>query len=353
MMMLNVVREHTRPSVLYSMQFSLALQEISSINSIFQSEPIDLLFSPSTSSNIFETLDYMFTIIVRLFHLPANPDHHSPNVSISEIHDIRIDIARTFANLILPPLTTEYKLLWFYQKKLRSLILVFQQILSSQPSSYTNHFTSNPIGSIITIIYHYLSSSSTSSSSFLTQLAFDALQGFALLIESTLGNQHHRILVSQRRTNNDLLHLMDQFLLGDSFPLFLHLNLASENEIRARELLEHYSIILKRVKIYRSEEIQRKCHRRVIKSSWENTFQQTCLLHQHQTSFEMTLNNRNQFDGEMEIKSQTTGETTQIKRICMVGALYDKLLRLAIKQFEYNQPSFAFIHVSFREKKNK
>ena len=262
------------------------------------------------------------------------------------MNNIRIEIARAFANLILPALTTEYKLIWFYQKKLRSLIYIFQQILSSQPTSYINHFTSNPIGSIITTIFRYLSSS-TSSSSFLIQLAFDALQGFALLIENTLGN-HNRILSNQRRTSNDLLNLINQFLISDYFSLFAHLIIDCPNETRACQLLEHCSIILKRLKIYRCDAIQRKQNRRFIKTSWENTFQQTCLLHQHQSSFEMTLTNRNNFDGEIEMKSNSE-ENTQTKRICLISAIYDKLIRLAVKQFECNQPSFAFIRVSSLE----
>ncbi|CAF4293417.1 unnamed protein product, partial [Rotaria magnacalcarata] len=65
----------------------------------------------------------------------------------------------------------------------------FRQIISFQPSTFTNNFTTNPIGSTIAIIYNYLSSSSSSSSSkFLVQLGFDTLQGFALLIENTLHN---------------------------------------------------------------------------------------------------------------------------------------------------------------------
>lgn len=317
------------------------------MDTIFKSDDNEHL-TQSTSSNIFETLDYMFNIIVRLFDLPTSDDNPSLNVSISEMNNIRIEIARAFANLILPVLTTEYKLIWFYQKKLRSLILIFQQILSSQSSSYTNHFTSNPIGSIITTIYRYLSSTSSSSSPFLIQLAFDALQGFALLIENTLGNQN-RIVSNQRRTNNDLLNLINQFLISDYFSLFVHLNIDCPNETRACQLLEHCSIILKRLKIYRSDTIQRKQNRRFIKTSWENTFQQTCLLHQHQTSFEMTLTNRTNFDGDIEMKN-TSEENTQTRRICSISAIYDKLLRLTVKQFECHQPSFAFIHVSLSGK---
>ncbi len=306
---------------------------------IFKQEKNDRLYD-ETSSNIFETLDYIFDTIVRLFHLH---DNHTLNISISEINNIHIEIARAFVNLILPPLTTEYKILWFYQKKIRSLILIFQQIISIQPSSYTNNFTSNPIGSIITIIHNYLSSSSSVlTSRFLIQLGFDTLQGFALLIENTLCNVS-KLSSLQRRGTNDILNLISQLLIGDYFNLFIYLNADKQNESNATQLLEHCSIILKRLKIYRSEEIQRKQNRHFIKRSWENSYEQACILHYHQNSFEIMISNRNTFDGDIEIK-HNLDDNNQIKRICIISTIYDKLLRLAIKQLEANQPSFLFIH---------
>ncbi len=294
--------------------------------------------------NIFETLDYIFDTIVRLFYFHLNHDNHTLNVSVSEITNTLIEIARTFVNLSLPQLTIEYKVIWFYQKKIRSLLLIFRQIISFQPPSYTSNFQSNPIGSIITTIYNYLSSSALSSS-FLIQLSFDTLQGFALLIESTLCNIAE-ITSIQRRATNDLLNLISQLLISDYFSLFILLNTDKQNEYNAKKLLEHCAIILKRLKIYRSEEIQRKQNRRFVKTNEEYSYEQACMLHHHQNLFEITINNKSNFDGNVEIK-QDNDDNNQIKRICVINAIYDKLLRLAIKQLDSNQPSFSFIHVSF------
>jgi len=295
------------------------------------------------TSNIFETLDYIFDTIVRLFYFHSN---HTLNVSVSEINNTHIEIAREFVNLLLPQLTTEYKVIWFYQKKIRSLILIFRQIIAFQPSSYTINFTSNPIGCIITTIYHYLSTSSVTSP-FIIQLGFDILQGFALLIENTLSNLT-QITSVQRRTTNDLLNLISQFLISDYFSLFILLNADRKNEFNGKKLLERCSIILKRLKIYRSEEIQRKQNRRIIKKYSENSYEQACLLHHHQNLFEITIANKNNFDRNIEIKNDND-ENNQIRPICVISAIYDKLLRLVVKQFESNQPSFSFIHVSFNK----
>ncbi len=323
------------------------MYNIPPINSIFNQEKDDRLHN-ETSTNIFETLDYMFDTIVRLFHLHSNHDNHTLNISVSEINNIHVELARAFVDLVLPPLTTEYKILWFYQKKIRSLLLIFQQIISFQSSSYTNNFTSNPIGSIITTIHNYLSSATLPSSRFLIQLGFDVLQGFALLIESTLCNIT-RLPSLQRRATNDLLNLINQFLISDYFTLFIYLNTDKQNESNATQLLENCSTILKHLKIYRSEEIQRKQNRHFIKTTWENSYELACILHHHQTSFEITINNRNTFDGDIEIK-RNPDDNNQIKRICVISAIYDKLLRLAIKQLEANQPSFSFVHVSLNIK---
>jgi len=317
------------------------LLNIPSIDSNFNQEKNDK--SNIQTSNIFETLDYIFNILVRLFYFHSN---HTLNVSSSEINNDHIEIAQTFINLSLPPLTTEYKILWFYQKQIRSLLLIFRQIISVHPSRFTNSFTSNPIGSIITIIYNYLSSA-TSSSHFLIQLGFDTLLGVALLIENTLCNIT-QINSVQPLTTNDLLNLINQFLISDYFSLFSLLNIDRKNEYNAKQLLEHCSIILKHLKIYRSEELHRKQNRRFKKTYWENSYEQAYILHHHQNSFEIIINNKNNFDGNIEIKNDNH-DNNQIKRICAIGAIYDKLLRLAIKQLEYNQPSFSFIQVSLNK----
>ncbi|CAF0928875.1 unnamed protein product [Rotaria sordida] len=315
-----------------------ALCNIPLINTHFNQQPID--HSKTKTSKIFETLDYIFAIIVRLFQFPSNHDNHTLNVSISEINNVHVEIAQAFVHLSLPELTTEYKVLWFYQTKIRSLFLIFRQIISFQPSTFTNSFTSNPIGSIITIIYNYLSSSA-SSSQFLIQLGFDTLQGFALLIESTLCKITQTNSV-QRRTINDLLNLINQFLISDYFSLFNLLHIDQQNESNAKELLEHCSIILKRLKIYRSETLQRKKNRRIIQTYWENSYEQAYISHHHQNSFEITINNKNNFDGNIEIKNDND-DNNQTKRICVISAIYDKLLRLSIKQLESSQPLFSFI----------
>jgi hypothetical protein len=314
------------------------------INSNFKHELNDNInLSPS---NIFETLEYIFNIIVHLFYFHPNPDNHTLNLSTSEINNAHIEIAQAFVNLSLPQITTDYKIIWFYQKKIRAILLIFRQIISFQPSTFTTSFTSNPIGSIITIIYNYLSSS-TSSSQYLIQLAFDILQGFVLFIETTLSDATQNNS-NQRRTTNDLLNLVNQFLISDYFSLFSLLNTNKQNEFNAKQLLEHCSIILKRLKIYRSEELQRKQNRRFIKTYWQNTYEQAYLFHHHQNSFEITINNRNNFEGNIEIKNDND-DNNQIKRICVISAIYDKLLRLAIKQLESNQPAFSFIQVSFKD----
>ncbi len=309
------------------------MHNIPLIDSIFNPEQNDKIHNET--SNIFETLNYIFDTIVRLFYFHSN---NTLNLSVSEINNTHIEIARAFVNLLLPQLTTEYRVIWFYQKKIRSLILIFRQIIAFQPSSYTINFTSNPIGSIITIIYNYLSTSSLTSP-FIIQLGFDILQGFALLIENTLCNLT-QITSIQRRTTNDLLNLISQFLISDYFSLFILLNTDKQNEFNGKKLLEHCSIILKRLKIYRSEEIQRKQNRRFIKTYWENSYEQACLLHRHQNLFEITIT-----DGNIEIKQDNNDDNNnQIKRICVISAIYDKLLRLSIKQLESNQPSFSFVH---------
>ncbi|CAF3399293.1 unnamed protein product [Rotaria sp. Silwood1] len=315
-----------------------ALCNIPSINAYFNQEQID--HSNASTSNIFETLDCIFDTIVRLFYFPFNHDNHTLNVSISEINNIHIEIAQKFIDLSLPQLTTEYKILWFYQKKIRSLFLIFRQIISYQPSTFTTSFTSNPIGSIITVIYNYLLSSAISSQ-FLIQLGFDTLQGFALLIESTLCNITQTNLV-QRRTIHDLLNLINQFLISDYFLLFNLLSTDKQYESNAKELLEHCSIILKRLKIYRSEKLQRKQNPRIIQTYWENSYEQAYILHHHQNSFEIIINNRNNFDGNIEIRNDND-DNNQMKRVCVISAIYDKLLRLAIKQLESSQPLFSVI----------
>lgn len=71
------------------------------------------------------------------------------------------------------------------------------------------------------------------------------------------------------------------------------------------------------------------------------------MLHHHQNLFEITINNKNNFDGNIEIKRDNDDNNiTPAKRICVISAIYDKLLKLAIKQLESNQPSFSFVHVS-------
>ncbi|CAF4369899.1 unnamed protein product, partial [Adineta steineri] len=110
-------------------------------------------YSNITTSNLFETLDYIFNTVVHLFYFNDN------HVSTPQINKDHIDIAQGFANIELPQLTTEYKNLWFYQKKIRSLLLIFKQIILHHPTTYTNSFNSNPIDSIITNIYKYLPTS--------------------------------------------------------------------------------------------------------------------------------------------------------------------------------------------------
>lgn len=316
----------------------IALSNIPSIQTHFNQEHVD--YSKRITSNIFETLDYLFDNIVRLFRLPSNQNDSTSNQSLSEINTVHIEIAEAFISIELPPLTTDYKVIWYYQKKIRSLFLIFRQIISLQPSTFTTSFTSNPIGSLITTIYNYLS---LSSSKFLSQLGFDILQGFALLIESTLSNITQTNSV-QHRTNNDLSNLITHYLISDYFPLFHLLSLDKRNESNAKQLLEHCSIILKRLKIYRSENFQGKKTRRLTQTYWENNYEQAYKLHHHQNSFEITVNNsKNPFDGNTDNE-----DTNQIKRICIISAIYDKLLRLAIKQLESSQPSFSFIQV--REK---
>ena len=140
------------------------------------------------------------------------------------------------------------------------------------------------------------------------------------------------------------MNLINQFLISDYFSLFILLNTNKQYEFNSKHLLEHCSIILKRLKTYRSEELQRKQNRKVIKAYWQDTYEQACIFHHHQTSFEITINNKNNFDGNIEMKNDNE-ENNQIKRICVISAIYDKLLRLAIKQLESNQPSFPFIQV--------
>jgi hypothetical protein len=313
---------------------------IPSINSSFNQEQYDN--SNIQTSNIFETLDYIFNTIVRLFYFHSNHDNDTLNVSSSEINNDHIEIAQIFVNLTLPPLTTEYKIIWFYQKQIRSLLLILRQNISSK---FTNSFASNPIGSIITTIYNYLLPS-TSSSRFLIQLGFDTLLGFALLIESTFSNIR-QINSVQRQTTSDLLNLISQLLISDYFSLFNLLKIDRKNEYSAKQLLEHCSIILKRLKTYRSEELHRKQNRRFKKTYWENSYEQAYILHHHQNSFEIIITNRNNFDGNIELKNDND-DNNQIRRICVISAIYDKLLRLAIKQLESTQPSFSFVQVSFK-----
>ncbi|CAF1316351.1 unnamed protein product [Adineta steineri] len=308
-----------------------ALVNIQSINSIFNQEQNN--YSNITTSNLFETLDYIFNTFVHLFYFNDN------HVSTPQINKDHIDIAQGFANIELPQLTTEYKNLWFYQKKIRSLLLIFKQIILHHPTTYTNSFNSNPIDSIITNIYKYLP---TSSSKFLIQLGFDTLLGFALLIESILENKTE-INSAQRQTTTDLICLINQFLTSDYFSLFTLLNTDQENEYHSKQLLEHCSLILKHLKTYRSEESHRKQNQRSIKTYWENSSEQAYRYHHHQSSFEILINNKSNLDENIDIKNETD-ENNQIKRICAIGTIYDKLLRLTIKQFESNQPSFSLIH---------
>ena len=316
-----------------------ALYNLPSINSNCYEESNDDI--NISTSNLFETLEYIFRTVVHLFYFHSN---HTTNTSIAEINNTHIQIAQALINLSLPQLSIECKTIWFYQKKTRSILLIFRQLFSLQPSTFTTTFPSNPIGSIITIIYNYLSSA-TLPPQYLFQLAFDVLQGFALFIENTFSDTTQSN-PNQRRTTNDLLNLINQFLTSDYFSLFILLNSYEENESRAKELLEHCSIILKRAKIFRSEELQRKQNRRFIKTYWQNTYEQAYILHHHQNSLEITMNNRNVLDGNIEIRNEND-ENNQIRRICVISAIYDKLLRLAIKQLELNQPSFSFIQVSY------
>jgi hypothetical protein len=319
-----------------------ALLHLPSITSSFNQE--QNANSNVQTSNTFQTLEYIFDTIVHLFYFHSNHDNHSLTTSISEINNAHIDIAQAFVNIALPQLTIEYKVLWFYQKKIRSLFLIFRQIISFQPSTFTNTFTSNSIGSLIETIYNYFVSSA-SSLQFLIQLGFDILQGFALLIESTLSNIT-QVNSLPRRTTNDLLNLVNQFLTSDYFLLFTLLNSDQQNEYNSKQLLEHCSIILKRLKIFRSEQLQRRQNRRFIKTYWENSSEQAYVLHHHQNSFEILINNnRHNFEGNIELRNDND-DNNQVKRICVISAIYDKLLRLAIKQLESNQPSFSFVQVS-------
>ena len=329
----------------------LALQNLPSINSIFSKDEIEK--NKYEISNIFETLDYIFDTIVHLFHFHSNHSDSNPtttttttttpsiNVSLSEIQKTHIEIAKSFVNLTLPTLTNEAKIIWFYEKKLRSVLLIFQQILSFQPSSYTTHFSSNPIGSIITLLYNYLPTQTTSNQ-YLSQLTFDSLQGFALLIEQTLCHLSE-ITSCQRRVTIDLLTLINQFLLSDYFSLFHLFNCDRQNEIELKTLLECCSSIFKRLKIYRSEVTQRKQHRRFIPTYSLDSYEQACMLHRHQSLFEITITNKNTFEGTIVIKNDND-DNQQIKRICVISGIYDKLLRLIIKQFDCTQPSFDFIY---------
>ena len=309
----------------------LALQNLPSINSIFSKDEIEK--NKYEISNIFETLDYIFDTIVHLFHFHSNHSDSNPtttttttttpsiNVSLSEIQKTHIEIAKSFVNLTLPTLTNEAKIIWFYEQKLRSVLLIFQQILSFQPSSYTTHFSSNPIGSIITLLYNYLPTQTTSNQ-YLSQLTFDSLQGFALLIEQTLCHLSE-ITSCQRRVTIDLLTLINQFLLSDYFSLFHLFNCDRQNEIELKTLLECCSSIFKRLKIYRSEVTQRKQHRRFIPTYSLDSYEQACMLHRHQSLFEITITNKNTFEGTIVIKNDND-DNQQIKRICIISGIYDK-----------------------------
>ena len=313
------------------------------IKSSYNYEKTD--YSKIKISNIFQTLDYIFNTIVRLFYIRSNHENHTLNLSVPEMNTIYVEIAQAFVHLSLPHLTMEYKIVWFYQKKLRSLLLIFRQIIFFQLSSFTNNFPSNPINSIITIVYNYLTSSSSSSSStqFLIQLGFDALQSFVILIECIFSNLKQTNSV-QRGTTNDLLNIINQFLINDYFPLFNLLSINRQNEHNSKQLLEHCSNVLKCLKIYRSKKLQRKHNRRIIRKFGENNYEQAYILHHHQSSFEIIINNKHHFDGNIEIEDKSNNN--EIKRICVISALYDKLLRLTIKQLESSRPLFSFIQVS-------
>ncbi|CAF0783003.1 unnamed protein product [Adineta ricciae] len=312
-----------------------ALSNIPLIDSNFNPEQNDQ--SIIETHNISETLDYIFSIIVRLFYSPGNSESSTPEITTEHI-----EVAQAFIDLSLPHLTTEYKILWLYQRRLRSLYLILRQILLYNPSKSITCFSSNPIGSLITRIHHSLLSSSSSSSQFLVQLGYDVLLSFALLIENTLRNIE-QINLNQRQTNDDLPKLLSQFLLSDYFLLFTHLKSNQQNESYSKQLLEYCSRILKHLKIYRSADLHRKQNRRFNKTYWENSYEQAYILHHHQNTFEISINNRTNLNGTIEIKDDNA-DNGQTKRICVVSAFYDKLLRLAIKELESTQPSFSFIH---------
>ena len=279
-------------------------------------------------SNLFQTLDCIFDTIVRLFYFHSNP---LVSASKSEIANAHVEIAQKLVHLALPPLSTDYKTLWFYQKTTRSSLLILRQIISLQPSTFTSTFASNPIGLFITTVHNYLSASP--SSDFLVQLAFDLLQGFTLLIESTV-----RELApnsgSQRRSTADLLTLMNHFLTGDYFPLFTLLS----DKAQATALLVHCTNLLKLLKNYRRQQLQRKQSRHATKTYWEHSSEKDYNFHHHQTSFEIILNAKHQLESNSD-----DDEANQTKRVCVISAFYEKLLRLTLRQFESSQPSYAFI----------
>lgn len=310
----------------------LALLHLPSINNYFDQIPVDK--STLSPSPLLETLDSIFDTLVHLFYFQSNV---AVNPSKSELDNAHLAIAQAFVQLTLPTFHTDPKILWFYQKIVRSLLLIFQHILFSQPSTFAETFTSNPIGTLINTVHQYLSSSSALPSPVLIQFAFDLLQGFALLIERTLAHLS-QLASAQPRATNDLLNLINQLLTSDYFPLFILLNANKHYDANSKALLEHCSNVLKNLKIYRSEHCYRKQNRRAVKASWENNSEQAHRFHSHQTIFEITIPNRPSSDGSVD-----ADESGQTKRICIVSATYDKILRLAIKQLESSRPSWTFV----------
>jgi len=282
--------------------------------------------SLSSISPLLQTLNYLFDIIVHLFYIHSDTTTQQPK---SEINQTHVNIAEKLIHLSLPPLEPDQqRTIWFYQKFIRTLLFIIRQINAFQPSTLNTTFPSNPLVSLISTLHHSLNESS-SSSSFFVHLIFDFLQGIALLIDRMLHDLLHCTSTHQRVTT-DLFNLIEQFLTSEYFSLFQSLNNRPEFSSRSSKLVEDCSNILKHLKLCRCDQGRRRPHRRSGKSS---TNEQITRFHHHQTTFEITIPNRSQKDDDQN----------PIRRICIISALYDKILRLIIKQFEFNEPNLTFI----------
>ncbi|CAF1046492.1 unnamed protein product, partial [Didymodactylos carnosus] len=281
------------------------------------------------TGSVLNVVECIFYLIIKMYSEPTvDSSDSSTHVEIIQILSTVLANETWSENVQISPV-----LLWFYQMRIRALLSVIRKTFKLFPSVFISQVKPLPISIIINDLSKRLISSSLAMSHSSVHLTFDILQGFLILIDDILSHIFDKKMkkMSKKETKyscvREMLSLISELITSDYFLLFD--SVQKQCETRSKQILEYLHQILKRLKWCRMYVYDKqRCKNRNIKLK---TDKQCKYIHLHQSQFEII------------ITIATNNGTTTTKRICIISALYDKLLRLIVKQFKQKQPSIAYI----------